>query len=207
MSYKSIAVVGDSIANGYWDQPFEGWVARTVKKLSADRPYEIGLANFAVDGDRICDMYHRFCSNVISMQSKDVLWIVATANDLIRWHTPTAQLDISPVMREEYWLRLLETAQKIFPQIFIFGIDCADETRNPSVGVNDWKYYTLNQDIRDYNRQIENIAKKFNIPFLNTYAVTEKMDWPSMLHDGAHPNADGHAFLADLAYQFLKDKI
>ena len=63
MTYKSIAVIGDSVANGYWDQPFEGWVARTVKKLSADRPYETGLANFAVDGDRVCDMYHRFCSN------------------------------------------------------------------------------------------------------------------------------------------------
>ena len=142
------------------------------------------------------------------MQSKDVLWIVATNNDLIRWHTPTAQLDISPVMREEYWLRLLETAQKIFSQIFIFGIDYGDESRNPSVGVNDWKYYTFNQDIREYNAQIEAFAQKFHIPFFNPYSATEKLgNWKSMLYDGSHPNAEGHAFLADLAYQFLKDKI
>lgn len=207
MSYKSIAVLGDSISNGYFDHPFGGWVQRLTTKLSLLRPHDIGMMNFSVSGDRICDMYHRFCMNIIS-SNPDSLLIAATANDVIRFHSPENGFSLSLETSEEYWARLLEIATKIVPQIFIFTVPPVDESRNPLIGIFDWKYYNLNRDIEIYNDLIQSIAHRWNVPALNFYDICHGSPiWGEMLYDGSHPNAAGHEFLAEAAYDWLVPQI
>lgn len=207
MSYKAIAYLGASTTNGYWDHPFEGWAGRLTKKLSADRPYAIGATNLAGDGDRICDMYHRLCAGVVSLQQIDVLVVAGTSNDAVRWHQPDGQLEMSLTMREEYWRRLLGTAQKNIAQVFVTGVIPIDESLFPFTGTNNWKYWTLNQDIVEYNQQVEQICREMDIPFLDFIPYCQRIDWNSMLYDGDHPNAVGHEFLANRAYEWLKTRI
>lgn len=207
MSYKSIAVLGDSISNGYFDHPFGGWVQRLTAKLSLLRPHEIGMVNFSIVGDRICDMYHRFCSGVIS-SSPDILLIAATANDVIRFHSQDNGFSLSRETSEEYWEKLLDLATKTVSQIFIFTIPPVDESQNPLIGIFDWEYNNLNADVEGYNALIETIAHRRNIPVLNFYAPCAALpSWSTMLHDASHPNAQGHEFLAETAYNWLVNKI
>lgn len=144
---------------------------------------------------------------VLSLQQADVLVVAGTTNDVIRWHTPDGQLEMSVTMREEYWRRLLGTALKNIPAVFVMGTLPIDEKMCPYIGTNDWKYWTNKQDIVDYDAQIAEVCAGMKIPFFDPVPACDRKDWASMLHDGDHPNAAGHEFLAELAYGFLKDKI
>jgi lysophospholipase L1-like esterase len=67
--------------------------------------------------------------------------------------------------------------------------------------------FFTNQDVQDYNGHLRNWVKEFPVTFLDFEDRFDQEKWSTMMRDVVHPNAAGHAFLADLAYEFLKGKI
>jgi len=119
MPLKIVTALGASVANGYWDIPtFQGWFGRLAAKILTVNPpldenghvkrgaLKFGFNNLSMDGDRICDSFHRLAGEGFTRKF-DVLIIEVSGNDLIRRPNPDSPMDLSPAAREEYWHKLL----------------------------------------------------------------------------------------------------
>lgn len=206
MTEKVIAFVGDSILNGYCDQPFQGWGLRLINKLEQRAPHTIGSLNTAVSGHRVFDGLYQLCGPVISYRP-DCLIISIGVNDISRSIHPGQEILTSRDLREEIWLKLLDIAKKNVPQVFVTSVQPIDEQTMPFVYEGIPQCWFLNKDIDAYNQDIQKYCQQYGIEFLDMNAAIDRRTWPAMLHDGLHPNASGHEFLAELAYGFLKGKI
>jgi lysophospholipase L1-like esterase len=202
---KYIAVLGDSIANGYADSPALGWPLRFYKKITERDPEKYGFSNYAIDGSCIIDTYYHM-GTMIPRLSPDYLIVAVGINDVLRWDGLESPAAISPSKRMECWQRLLIQATRLVPRVFVMGILPVDESRMP-IKEEHGTYGFLNEDITIYNSQIQDLCDQHNCTFVSWQEEISRPSWSSMLHDGLHPNAAGHAFLADLAYGWLKGKI
>lgn len=206
MTEKVIAFIGDSILNGYWDQPFQGWGLRLVHQLEQGRPFQIGALNTAVSGHRIFDALYQLCGPVISYRP-DYLIISIGINDIQRSVGDKQEIVISSDLRAEIWNKLLDIAVKNIPKVFVMSVQPVDDMAMPFVYDGMPRCSFFNNDIDEYNEDIQRYCDQYKVDFIDLNSKIDRRAWSSMLHDGLHPNASGHAFLADLAYQFLKDKI
>lgn len=206
MAEKVIAFIGDSILNGYWDQPFQGWGLRLIEKLGHNSPHKFGTVNAAISGHRVFDALYQLCGPIISYRP-DCLIISIGTNDIQRSIHPGQDILMSRDLREEIWEKLLDVAKKNIPQIFVTSIQPINEETMPFVYDGIPQCWFMNKDIDEYNQDIRDYCGRHKIDFIDLNSQIDRKVWPSMLHDGLHPNAAGHAFLADLAYEFLKGKI
>ena len=203
MAYKVIATLGDSITNGYWDETFAGWTGRLAEKISAAYPKSFGFHNLAQDGDRISDFYHRFAAECCSREI-DILILTASGNDLIRSPNPDSPQDLSEHLRDEYWHKLLQLAQKNISQIVVLDVLPRHQDDQVDYGWFDAPMYEPNTDRIEYNDQVEKICKQYNIPFIRRYDKWAKRDLSKYYADHAHPNGAGHQLIADEVFEELK---
>jgi lysophospholipase L1-like esterase len=206
MAEKVIAFIGDSILNGYWDQPFQGWGLRLVGKFGQDRPYAVGAINTAISGHRVFDALYQLCGPVISCRP-DCVIISIGANDIQRSVGPGQEILMSRDLREEIWTKLLDLATKNIPQVFVTSVQPVDDSKMPFVYDGVPQCWFMNKDIDAYNKDIQNYCRQYDVEYLDFNGAVDRQKWPGMLHDGLHPNPAGHEFLAELAYGFLKGKI
>ncbi len=204
--YVEIACLGDSIANGFFDETGKGWVMRLVEKLNTPKPYGYYLNNFARSGDKSCDAFHKLCSSVVSMRP-DVLLIAVGTNDLIRWDKPDGPTNTDKGFQEEYWSRIFDIAKKNVPNIFVSGLIPCDESQMPRTGLADRILWKRNSDIIEYNVFLEKICHEHNLPFISFYNEFEKASEGSFFYDGSHPNTEGHEWMAEFAFERLKNLI
>jgi len=198
MSYKVIAVLGDSITNGYWDDTFQGWFGRLAAKVSAAKSGAFGFSNLSQDGDRICDVLHRLGAEGLTREL-DILLIAIGVNDVIRSPSADSPADLSPHLRAEYWNRLLDVAQRNTREIVVFDILPVREEMMPADDGLWWK----NSDIEEYNDLIAEICAERKIPFVRRHDEWATRDLGKLYADCAHPNGVGHKLLADEAYEAL----
>lgn len=202
--YKEIAVLGDSIANGFFDPAGIGWVGRMVQALNEERPYSCYYNNYAVAGDRVYDAWHRLCADVVSRRP-DLLLIAVGANDVLRWNAPDHPVDVSPDTRDEFWTLLLETAGRTIEKTAVLGMLPVDEMRMPLTGAFDKKVYYRNADIQVYNTYLAEKCAASDCLFLDVYDSFLAAGGPAFLYDAIHPNADGHAWIAAFCCKALKE--
>lgn len=203
MSYKVIATLGDSVTNGYWDETFAGWAGRLAAKISATYPKSFGFHNLAQDGDRISDFYHRFASECCSREI-DVLILTVSGNDLVRSPNPDSAPDLSEHLRNEYWHKLLDLAQKNVSQIIVLDALPRHNDNIVDYGWFDAPMYEPNSDRVEYNDQVEKICKQYNIQFIRRYDKWAKRDLSKYYADNSHPNGAGHQLIADEVFEELK---
>ena len=204
--YKTIGVLGDSIANGYWDTEGKGgWFGRLSQKLALVNPLGWGFHNMSMDGDRISDIYHRFVSECLS-RDIDILFIAVGTNDTVRSPKPDSNMDISEHLRTEYWNKLLELAKNNVKNIIVLDILPVREEMFPTKGWFNAKIYEFNKDKQEYNNLLRKLCKAKKVPFLELYGNIKKLDLSKYYRDPSHPNAKGHQLIADEIYKFLKAK-
>jgi lysophospholipase L1-like esterase len=206
MAERMFALLGDSILGGAWDHPHGGWGVRLVEKLRTDAPYQIDYMSASVSGHRTFDVLHQLCGVVIH-QRPDAVLISAGVNDLQRHGVKDAPVDLTLNLRSELWHKLLDIATRAIPRVFVTSISPIDETKSPFVYPGQSPIFFTNQDVQDYNGHLRNWVKEFPVTFLDFEDRFDQEKWSTMMRDVVHPNAAGHAFLADLAYEFLKGKI
>lgn len=208
MQLKVIAALGDSITQGYVDEQGLGWFGRLGARISEQTNIWsgkiFGFHNISMAGDRICDSWHRFASQCMTMDI-NVLIIAVGCNDTVRRGAPDAPLDLSPALRARYWEWLLDDARKNIETIIVLDVlPIREETNadnNTGTGADGYQY---NRDIQEYNRQLAGICATRNIPFIRRYDKWENLNLSDYYVDFGHPNGRGHQKIADEVYTELE---
>ncbi len=194
-----IAVLGDSISNGYYDESGRGWVVRLCEKLNADHPNTCFIRNHAVSGDGIADVKYRLFGAV--ERDPQFLFIAVGVNDIQMY--PDRDGDILPLaFRRVLWFDVLKKAKKLVPQVIVFGLLPVDESRIPA-RYNEWgegQFYR-NDYIIAYNQHISAWCAESDVPFFNFFDRFMAAGHVDLLADDVHPNGHGHALLAEWAYE------
>jgi len=201
---KVIAALGDSITNGYWDETFAGWFGRLSAKLSAEHPEAFGFYNLAQDGDRVCDAFHRLGAELLTRYEVDMLLIAIGVNDLICGPDSDSPTDLSRHLRNEYWNRILDIAQKNVKHIVVLDILPIREELMPNQDTDGTHIWWHNKDITEYNELISKICAARKIPLIRRHLTWAARDLSKFYADDAHPNGAGHALIADEVYEELK---
>ncbi len=202
MSFKTIACLGDSIANGYWDDRGLGWFGRLSEKIAGSHPGKFGFNNLAQDGDRVPDIWHRLCSEVLSRRS-DFLVIAAGVNDTIRWQSPDSPMDVSHGYRREMWSNILTTAGNNFEKTIVCGMSPFLEDKFPQYGAYDQPLYHRVSDISEYNGMLEDWCGEFKTAFIPMEKAWDGYNICDLIADAGHPNGKGHELMAVFMYDEL----
>ena len=200
MAHKVVAVLGDSIAQGYVDETGIGWFGRLAEKISTRGMF--GFHNMSMAGDNVADAYHRFVSECIT-RDIDILIITIGCNDTVRRGAPDAPMDLSPVLRGRYWKWLLDTARKNIDTVVVFDVMPVREDANNGE-YDDENDHSYNRDIKEYNDFIAGICAERGIPFLRRYDKWAERDLEKYYVDFGHPNGAGHQLIADEVYAELE---
>ena len=110
------------------------------------------------------------------------------------------RLDFSEGVRQTYWQRLLETLQQSGAKIIVTDLLPVVEGRY----TEDASLERLNSDVEDYNAQIKQICRQYNITFFERYYSWIEKNYTSLYTDAVHPNAQGHQLIAQQMFDFLK---
>lgn len=205
MGFRVIGLLGDSIANGYWDD-CGGWFGRLQGKMSEECPLQYGFNNMAQDGDRICDVFHRLGGETLTRYI-DTLLIAVGVNDIIRPYRADAPFDMSEHLREEYWCRVLDLASRAVNKTIVIGMLPVRENCYPDQDWSDKPIYTHNCDIEEYNALIEKLCNQRKVDFYNPYNNWQKYCLDNLYQDACHPNTLGHSKLAEEIFAYLKEKL
>jgi len=196
---KGIGAVGDSITHGFLDDHNLGWFARLGQMILAEHPGEYVFNNMSQAGDDITNAVHRAANEVLSRKF-DLILVNIGINDLRRRKECDMRLDFSEGVRQTYWQRLLETLQLSGAKIVVTDLLPVVEGRY----TEDATLERLNSDVEDYNAQIKQICRQYNITFFERYASWIEKDYSSLYKDAVHPNAQGHQLIAQQMFDFLK---
>lgn len=203
---KSIAVLGDSITNGYYDEKGLGWISRLSAHLNEDKPNGYFFRNYAASGDCIYDIKYKLFPSIEKWP--DILFIMVGVNDTQMYDNQNAPMALSREIRRELWYDLFRFAKKLVPQVYVFGLLPVDEAKVPARS-NEWgsPQFYRNDLIKEYHLNIQEWCKEFDVPFIDLFDKFMKAVHVDLLADDVHPNSKGHELLAQLAYEALKNKI
>jgi lysophospholipase L1-like esterase len=150
-------------------------------------------------GDRVCDSWHRFASQCITMDIS-VLMIAVGCNDTVRRGAVDAPMDLSPALRGRYWEWLLDDAKRNIKTVVVLDILPVRESENDGATGGDGSY---NRDIMEYNEQLAKICALRGIPFVRRYDKWASRNLADYYVDFGHPNDAGHQIIADEIYEEL----
>jgi lysophospholipase L1-like esterase len=201
--YETYTILGDSVAQGYFDETGKGWVVRLFEMLNADKPSGYYYSHLSHSGDRIYDHYHRLCAEALS-RDNDNLIITLTDNDLIRHgETSEAPINISIPLQIELWSKLLKRAKSNFKKIYVIG--CSPNPEGEPFIFNGVKMWTTNKDLAEHQSRIKSLCDQHDIPFIDIYDDLNHDEFLNTMDDGTHPNTEGHIMIAELAYKKFKE--
>lgn len=205
IGYKTIAVLGDSISNGYFDEEGLGWIARLSRKLNAEKPNGFFFCNHAISGDTIQDIYYRLGALLVKNDT-DIVFIAVGVNDTYRFGSREAPPAMALELRREYWTRTLEAALRLTPEVYVFLPLPVEESRVPA-RTDDFgtPMFYRNDDIKAYGAEIRNWAQALNVKVFDFYEPFFGLT--ALYADDVHPAAEGHETLACLAFDALRGNL
>lgn len=204
MTYQTFTVLGDSVAQGYFDETGKGWIIRLFEMLNSDTPGGYFYSQLSHSGDRIYDYYHRLCSETLTRDNKNLI-ITMTDNDIIRHgETPDSPMNLSIPLQMELWEKILKRALANFRKVYIIG-NTPNPQGEPFVhnGVTMW---FLNDDLAEYQTRVKKLCAQYDIPFIDIYDDLNHDEFlETKKGDNTHPNAQGHIMISELVYKKLKE--
>lgn len=195
---KNIGIIGDSIAQGYYDEEDLGWPARLGKIILKNNSNTYFFNNMSQSGDNIADTANRAVFEVLSRHF-DLILVNTGINDLRRRKNSNLQLDFSEGARIMYWNKLLDTLSTTNAQIVVLDLTPVIESRYTEQA----SLIRYNSDVERYNQIIEEICKQRNVNFFARYDNWKTRDLDNLYKDAAHPNHQGHQLIAEEIYKFL----
>lgn len=190
--YKIIGLLGDSIANGYWDEGKGGWFNRLTEHLKQEKPHHYTFCNMAKGGDKSIDVSHRLLTEAAGREL-DILLIAVGVNDIVRSNGET---EMSEGFRQMTWEKILGFAKKNFSEVVVLGLLPAIDGE-----IKPYNVFLYNKDIEAYNLLIGTLCQKHDMRFYQPSA-----DWSDNLYaDNVHLNTAGHELYEQLLYRYLKN--
>lgn len=194
---KSIGIIGDSIAHGYYDEENLGWFARLGKKILKNHVETYLFSNMSQSGDNVADTANRATFEVLSRHF-DLILVNTGINDLRRRKDSNMQLDFSEGARVMYWNKLLDILALTKAKIVVLDLIPVVEKRYTEQA----SLVRYNSDVERYNQIIKEICKQRNINFFARYDKWKNSD--ILYKDATHPNSEGHQIMAEQVYEYLE---
>ncbi len=197
---KTVGIIGDSIAHGFYDAEDLGWVARLGRLMLKAHRGEYVFNNMAQSGDNIADAYNRAVSEVGS-RHLELIIVNIGINDLRRRKNSDLQLDFSEGARIMYWQKLLEFLLTTGAKIVVTDLlPVVEESYT-----EDASLLRRNSDVERYNRIIKEVCAKYKVLFMARYDRWKALDLHALYQDATHPNAQGHQLMAEEIFAFLQN--
>jgi len=118
------------------------------------------------------------------------------------WISSLNELRVPPKEFKENIQKLINLAQKFTSKFVFLGLTpVEDEKVNPMPWAPGISY--RNEYVKEYNEIIKSICYKNKIPFVEIFEEWVKLDYKSLLEDGAHPNSKGHQKIFETVKDFL----
>lgn len=195
---KSIGMIGDSIAHGYYDEQNLGYFTRLAQKILSIHSGEYVFNNMSQSGDNVADATNRAIHEVLS-RNFDLILVNIGINDLRRRKDSDLQLDFSEGARRMYWNKLLDMLALAKAKVVVLDLTPVIEERYSEQAT----LIRYNADVEKYNEIIKEICNNHNIAFFSRYSSWKKRELKDLYKDATHPNAKGHQIMADEIYDYL----
>lgn len=191
----SVCIFGDSIVWGAFDSEDSGWIARLNKG------FKYHIYNLGISTDDTTRLLRRLKPEALARRA-DVILIGIGSNDSAYVGEPSNM--IVPIKRfKDNLLQLIKIAKGITDKVAFLGFFPVDESKTlPWIS---GYYYTV-ANYERYNNMIKEVCAEHGVQFVDIYAEFIKTDYKKLLHDGLHPNSNGHAEIAKRVGAFLKEK-
>ncbi len=210
---KNIFIFGDSITYGEWDQS-GGWANRIrsyydqlVLPVPGDYiiTYNLGIPSDTSDG-----LAQRLTQETRSRLTpnpsvRNIQFIIAIGTNDSRWLIEEQRRGVE---LDQFTINLekITAAAKLFSNdiSFIGLLPCIEETVLKSAEKHQWVEIYDNRALMQYDEAIRQHCLLSNLEFIDLYDAFIMHNHASLLNDGLHPNADGHAMISDLILTRLK---
>ena len=194
---KNILVFGASTVWGSWDSK-GGWVQRTRtylenKILSKEQRCTLKIYNLGVSGNTTKHLLERF-----EFETKQRLKKGGETVFIFSIGTNDGVMGLSLEESRKNLEKLAELARKYSDKIIFVGLNSIDESKTNPISWNKNIFYK-NKTLEENNNLMKYIAEKEKLIFIDVFNLLDPKD----LHDGLHPNDEGHAKIADKVQEVL----
>ena len=204
-----ILVFGDSIVYGAWDRGKEGgWVHRLRKFLDEkhfiEPDFDYSVYNLGVSDNIAEELLKRFGFETEQRleEGEEIIIIFQIGINDSQFVVSENKLRTSPEKFKENIQKLINLAQKFTSRIVFLGLTpVEDEKVNPMPWAPGKSY--RNEYVKEYNEILKSTCHKNKIPFVEIFEEWVKLDYKSLLEDGAHPNSQGHQKIFETVKDFL----
>lgn len=201
-------IFGDSISYGAWDKE-GGWVERLREKLDEkffSNPKSWNLIyNVGISGDTTEDILERFefeTKQRIKEDSEVTFIFAIGANDSEFLHDKK-DFKVPKNKFRKNIKKIIELARKYSDKIVFVGFTPAEDTKTDPIEWNKNISY-INKYIKEYNDEIKSVCKENNVDFIKIFEDWMKKDYKKLLHEGIHPNSEGHKLIYEKVEKFLR---
>ncbi len=197
-----ILVFGDSIAQGYWDTEYGGWVQRLrrqydqkqVQNFSLEQPL---IFNLGISGDTTEVIAKRLTIETGARRWFDDPILIVIATGLNDSQIKGSQPLTTPELYKSYLQQIISETRQYTDSILFIGLTACDESRTKPVS---WGDYTFTNDrILKFERILRDFCQENELPVVKVFEkFQDKNIKKNLLTDGLHPNAAGHQLIAEL---------
>ncbi len=204
----TICLFGDSITYGLYDAE-GGWatrLAREVNKFNPDTYKDTLIYNLGVLGDNTHTLLERFDTEISVRTRSDkeiaVLFSIGTNDSLFVYDKNESQVPLA--IFKENLRKLIEQTRKFTDKIAFTGLlSVNDSILNPIPWHKEGAYKT--EYVEKYDKVTEEVTKSEGVVFISLKSFSDG-DWKSLLTDGVHPNDRGHAMIAKIIGEDLRNR-
>lgn len=200
---------GDSIVYGSWDSE-GGWVQRLRKRADAwnlkARPAQFArVFNLGIGGNTSDQLVYRFEAEFSARLRKEyeTICVFAVGINDASIVLPSERHRVEPEDFQRHVRTLIERTRFYTSKIAFVGLTPVDEVKtNPRLSSPEEAVRMV--DIFFYNRLLQQITAEEGVLYIDVL-----QDWMAELgdkgwsQDGLHPNAEGHAWMAERIYAGL----
>ena len=201
MVRNKIVIFGDSITYGQRDLEMGGWVNRLRLALAHDNSitschvFNMGIS--VQSTGEILERMARECEGRVLDDANNIIVIAAGIND--------SQIIEGEIVSDEDTFRsnvrsLIETAKTLTDKVVYLGLTPVDEGRTNPVSWDRTRTWR-SELVEKYDDIISGICSEMGVRYVYVY---DQID-PASNDDGLHPSADGHAVLAEIMENVLRD--
>jgi len=184
-----ILVFGDSITWGAFDTEMGGWVERLKTHYFTMRPevkyyvYNLGISSN--DSLKLSEFLELDINKINEIEQDYYIFVFSIGSNDCRYIGSKENMFVSKEDFKKNILKIISIARTYSNKIFFTGFTSIDESKTKPWNESE---YWEEEDLKDYQVILEDICNKENIWYINLHGLLLKED----LHDGIHPNAEGH---------------
>ena len=186
-----ILVFGSSEAWGAFDTERGGWVERLkVYYLQNRESNHYYVYNFGISGDDTGGILFRLRKQIEMLENvfhDDYIFIFSIGKNDGRYIKEKLNKQISIEDYEENLKKIISIAREYSDKISFIGIPEIDESKTKPWNEEYQEHYE-NDDLENYDNKLMETCEKEGVNYIKIRNLLIKED----LHDGLHPNAEGH---------------